>query len=141
MYGFSQTEYLLQNKLRSQRCYSFNHPTLYLSLIHNCQVRPPEIFCTVALLYPLFYCWFWWITCWVRIILKLGSENQQKWSSWLLNFFIILKKHHKETRTEHHQHHSSSMMKIFQMPISYAKRHKNMVTLYSLDESRGGERQ
>ena len=53
---------------------------------------------TIALSYSLFYIWFWCrISCWLRIIWKHRSENQQKWSYSLLKFFKILKNHYKKT--------------------------------------------
>ena len=58
----------------------------------------------------LFYWWFWCrISCWLRIILKLGSENQQKWSHSLPNFWKILISHHEEMRLEHY--HSLAKLK------------------------------
>ena len=43
---------------------------------------------------PIFYWWFWCrISCRLRIIKKLGTENQQKLIYWPLKFFKILKNH------------------------------------------------
>ena len=48
--------------------------------------------CT-ALLYPIFYWWFWCRSSgWLRIIKRPGSENHQKWSyspSKFCNFFSL----------------------------------------------------
>ena len=52
---------MLQNKLQSERCYLLNHPTIYLSITHNCD--PPLNFQAHSAVQCLCYpaaCWDFW---------------------------------------------------------------------------------